>query len=40
MKIVESRERLSSQLSAARSEAQAGFNNPNVYLERYIGKRA
>jgi acetyl-CoA carboxylase biotin carboxylase subunit len=38
MKIVESRERLSAQLSAARAEAQAGFNNPNVYLERYIGK--
>jgi acetyl-CoA carboxylase biotin carboxylase subunit len=38
MKIVESRDRLSAQLSAARSEAQAGFNNPNVYLERYIGK--
>jgi acetyl-CoA carboxylase biotin carboxylase subunit len=38
MKIVESKERLSAQLAAARSEAQAGFNNPNVYLERYIGK--
>jgi len=38
MKIVESRDRLSAQLSAARSEAQAGFNNPNVYLERYIGR--
>jgi acetyl-CoA carboxylase biotin carboxylase subunit len=38
MKIVESRERLSAQLAAARAEAQAGFNNPNVYLERYIGK--
>jgi acetyl-CoA carboxylase biotin carboxylase subunit len=38
MKIVESRDRLSAQLAAARSEAQAGFNNPNVYLERYIGK--
>ncbi|HVX95862.1 MAG TPA: acetyl-CoA carboxylase biotin carboxylase subunit [Polyangia bacterium] len=38
MKIVESRDRLSAQLAAARSEALAGFNNPNVYLERYIGK--
>ena len=38
MKIVESRDRLSAQLAAARSEAQAGFNNPNVYLERYVGK--
>jgi acetyl-CoA carboxylase biotin carboxylase subunit len=32
MKIVENKSRLSAQLSAARSEAQAGFNNPNVYL--------
>jgi acetyl-CoA carboxylase, biotin carboxylase subunit len=38
MKIVESKARLSSQLSAARSEAQAGFGNPNVYLERFIGR--
>jgi acetyl-CoA carboxylase biotin carboxylase subunit len=38
MKIVESHHRLSAQLSAARSEAQAGFGNPAVYLERYIGK--
>src|SRR5882724_5039956 len=38
MKIVESKDRLSAQLSAARSEAQAGFGNPNVYLERYIGR--
>jgi acetyl-CoA carboxylase biotin carboxylase subunit len=38
MKIVESKARLSAQLSAARSEAQAGFGNPNVYLERYIGR--
>src|SRR5204862_7430194 len=38
MKIVESRERLSAQLAAARSEAQAGFGNPAVYLERYIGR--
>src|SRR5881394_4076854 len=38
MKIVEDRTRLSAQLSAARSEAQAGFGNPAVYLERYIGR--
>jgi acetyl-CoA carboxylase biotin carboxylase subunit len=38
MKIVESKERLSAQLSAARSEALAGFGNAAVYLERYIGK--
>jgi acetyl-CoA carboxylase biotin carboxylase subunit len=38
MKIVESKARLSAQLSAARSEAQAGFGNPNVYLERYIAR--
>ena len=38
MKIVENHSRLSAQLSAARSEAQAGFGNPNVYLERYIGR--
>jgi acetyl-CoA carboxylase biotin carboxylase subunit len=36
MKIVEARARLSAQLAAARSEAQAGFGNPAVYLERYI----
>ena len=36
MKIVESKARLSAQLAAARSEAQAGFGNPNVYLERYV----
>jgi acetyl-CoA carboxylase biotin carboxylase subunit len=36
MKIVEDRVRLSAQLSAARSEAQAGFGNPAVYLERYV----
>jgi acetyl-CoA carboxylase biotin carboxylase subunit len=36
MKIVEDRARLSAQLSAARSEAQAGFGNPAVYLERYV----
>jgi acetyl-CoA carboxylase, biotin carboxylase subunit len=38
MKIVESKERLAAQLAAARSEAQAGFSNPDVYLERYIGR--
>jgi len=38
MKIVESKNRLSAQLAAARSEAQAGFGNPAVYLERYIGR--
>src|SRR5260221_11515258 len=38
MKIVDSRDRLSAQLAAARSEARAGFGNPDVYLERYIEK--
>jgi acetyl-CoA carboxylase, biotin carboxylase subunit len=38
MKIVEDRARLGAQLSAARSEAQAGFSNPDVYLERYIAR--
>jgi acetyl-CoA carboxylase biotin carboxylase subunit len=38
MKIVENKTRLSAQLAAARSEAQAGFNNPDVYLERFIGR--
>jgi acetyl-CoA carboxylase, biotin carboxylase subunit len=38
MKIVESKGRLLAQLAAARSEAQAGFGNPAVYLERYVGK--
>jgi acetyl-CoA carboxylase biotin carboxylase subunit len=38
MKIVEDRARLPAQLAAARSEAQAGFGNPAVYLERYIGR--
>jgi acetyl-CoA carboxylase biotin carboxylase subunit len=38
MKIVESRERLSAQLAAARSEAQAGFGNPSVYIERYVAR--
>jgi acetyl-CoA carboxylase biotin carboxylase subunit len=38
MKIVEERGRLSSQLAAARAEAQAGFANPTVYIERYIAR--
>jgi acetyl-CoA carboxylase biotin carboxylase subunit len=38
MKIVEDKSRLFAQLAAARSEAQAGFNNPAVYIERYIGR--
>ncbi|HEY0706152.1 MAG TPA: acetyl-CoA carboxylase biotin carboxylase subunit [Polyangia bacterium] len=38
MKIVEEKARLISQLHAARSEAQAGFANPMVYIERYIAK--
>ena len=38
MKIVENKARLSAQLAAARSEAQAGFDNPNVYLERFISR--
>jgi acetyl-CoA carboxylase, biotin carboxylase subunit len=38
MKVVENKSRLSAQLAAARSEAQAGFGNPNVYLERYVGR--
>jgi acetyl-CoA carboxylase biotin carboxylase subunit len=38
MKIVEDRARLTAQLQAARSEAQAGFANPMVYIERYVGK--
>jgi acetyl-CoA carboxylase biotin carboxylase subunit len=38
MKIVESHARLSAQLAAARAEAQAGFGNPTVYLERYIAR--
>ena len=38
MKIVETRDRLPSQLAAARAEAQAGFSNPKVYLERYVGR--
>jgi acetyl-CoA carboxylase biotin carboxylase subunit len=38
MKVVESKARLSAQLNAARSEAQAGFDNPDVYLERFIAR--
>jgi acetyl-CoA carboxylase biotin carboxylase subunit len=38
MKIVEDKSKLFSQLAAARSEAQAGFNNPQVYIERYIAR--
>ena len=38
MKIVEDKARLPAQLAAARSEAAAGFGNPAVYLERYIGR--
>jgi acetyl-CoA carboxylase, biotin carboxylase subunit len=38
MKVVESKARLSAQLNAARSEAKAGFDKPNVYLERYIAR--
>jgi acetyl-CoA carboxylase biotin carboxylase subunit len=38
MKIIEERDRLLPQLHAARSEAQAGFNNPTVYIERYIAR--
>ncbi len=38
MKIIEDKSRLLAQLAAARAEAQAGFNNPAVYIERYIGR--
>jgi acetyl-CoA carboxylase, biotin carboxylase subunit len=38
MKIVEDKSRLFAQLASARAEAPAGFNNPAVYLERYIGR--
>src|SRR5205823_12950471 len=34
----ENKARLSAQLAAARSEAQAGFGNPAVYLERFIAR--
>jgi acetyl-CoA carboxylase biotin carboxylase subunit len=36
MKIVESPERFAAQVAAARSEAQAAFGNPDVYVERYV----
>jgi acetyl-CoA carboxylase, biotin carboxylase subunit len=36
MKIVEDRKRLVQQWQAARAEAQAGFANPDVYVERYV----
>jgi acetyl-CoA carboxylase biotin carboxylase subunit len=38
MKVVEDRRRLGAQLAAARSEAQAGFGSPAVYIERYISR--
>jgi acetyl-CoA carboxylase biotin carboxylase subunit len=38
MKIVEDIDRLSTLLAQARSEAQAGFGNPAVYIERYISR--
>ena len=38
MKIVEDLDRLHTLLAQARSEAQAGFGNPAVYIERYIGR--
>ena len=36
MKIVESPDRLVQQVQTARTEAQAAFGNPNVYVERYL----
>jgi acetyl-CoA carboxylase biotin carboxylase subunit len=38
MKIVHDRKQLPGQLAAARSEAQAGFSNPSVYIERYVAR--
>jgi acetyl-CoA carboxylase biotin carboxylase subunit len=38
MKIVEDRSRLGAQLAQARAEAQAGFSNPDVYIERFVGR--
>ncbi|MSP16783.1 MAG: acetyl-CoA carboxylase biotin carboxylase subunit [Myxococcales bacterium] len=38
MKIVEGPERFAAQLQAARSEAQAAFSNPDVYVERYVNR--
>jgi acetyl-CoA carboxylase biotin carboxylase subunit len=36
MKIVKERAKLGAQLELARSEAEAGFGSPDVYLERYV----
>jgi acetyl-CoA carboxylase biotin carboxylase subunit len=36
MKIVEGPAKLGQQLAGARSEAQAAFGNPDVYVERYV----
>jgi acetyl-CoA carboxylase biotin carboxylase subunit len=36
MKIVKERDKLGAQLELARSEAEAGFGSPDVYLERYV----
>ncbi|MFH0902100.1 MAG: biotin carboxylase N-terminal domain-containing protein, partial [Pseudomonadota bacterium] len=36
MKIVENPDRLADLLATARSEAQAAFGNPDVFLERYV----
>jgi acetyl-CoA carboxylase biotin carboxylase subunit len=36
MKIVESQDRFLAQVQAARTEAQAAFGNPDVYVERYV----
>jgi acetyl-CoA carboxylase biotin carboxylase subunit len=38
MKIVKNADRLAAQLQTARAEAQAGFGNPDVYIERYVEK--
>jgi len=38
MKIVEDLDRLHTLIAQARSEAQAGFGNPAVYMERYISR--
>ena len=38
MKIVEELDTLVNAWTTARSEAKAAFNNPSVYLERYIGR--
>ncbi|MFO0574380.1 MAG: acetyl-CoA carboxylase biotin carboxylase subunit [Polyangia bacterium] len=36
MKIIYDKERLLQQLATARAEAQAGFGNPGVFIERYV----